>query len=56
MRKTCILESIFFQNKYWFRIQNFVYNISWLAWISVLISAINKEFCFFLGKGILQKQ
>ena len=49
-RKIHILESIFLQNKNWLRVQTYVYTTLWLVRISLLINAIKRSFCVFLGK------
>ena len=43
------------QNKNWLRMQDFVYKTAWLVRIFLFISAITKNFAFFLGKVNLLK-
>ena len=47
MRKVRILESIFLQNKYWLRVQDFVDKTLRLVRISLLIGAIQRVLRFF---------
>ena len=53
--KSMFWKVSFLQNKNWLRMQDFVYKTAWLVRIFLFISAITKNFAFFLGKVNLLK-
>ena len=53
--KSVFSKASFLQSENWLCLQNVMYNTSWLVRIFLLISAINKDLCFFFLGNLFYK-